>query len=115
MGSHTSTKVVDIPNQNHLLLQLAASIMLGTDLVVHVQQLLQRFALGRHDEADDVHEQLRHRIAVEHDCQDALHRLLLGLVGALFQLVLEVLQRRLVGRVVLVDQAVCIVEESRHC
>jgi hypothetical protein len=58
---------------------------------------------------------LGHWVAVEHDCQDALHGLLLGLIRALFQLVLEVLQRRLVGRVVLVHQAVCIVEKSRHC
>lgn len=29
-------RTVSLPNQNHLLLQLAGSVMLGADLVVHV-------------------------------------------------------------------------------
>ena len=80
-------------------------IQLGTYLVVEVQQLLQRLGLGGHDESDDMHEQLGHRVAVEHDGQDPLHGLDLALVGALLQLGAQVRERGNIGRVVLVHQA----------
>lgn len=69
-----------VPDQNHLLLELPTSVVLGADLVVHVEQLLQGLALGGHDESNDVHEKLRHWVAIEHDGQDTLHCLLLAFV-----------------------------------
>jgi len=103
-----------VPDQNHFLLELASSIVLGADLVVHVEELLQGLALRRHDEADNVHQKLGHRVAIEHDCQDALHCLLLCFIAALFKLCSEVLKRWLIGCVVLMHQTVGIVQESRH-
>lgn len=102
-----------LPDQDHLLLKLPLSVQLRADLVVEIEKLLERLRLGRHDEADDVHQQLGHGVAVEHDGQDALHGLDLALVGALLKLGLEIGERRDVG-IVLVDQAVRILEEGRH-
>lgn len=103
-----------LPNQDHLLLQLAIRVVLRADLVVEVQQLFQWLALRRHDKTDDMHKHLGHGIAVEHDRNNCPHRLHLGLVIALLQLELQLLQRRLVRRVVQVNQAVCIFEKRRH-
>lgn len=102
------------PDQDHLLLELAGRVELGTDLIVEVEQLLEGLVLGGHDEADDVHEQVGHRVAVEHDGQDALHRLDLCLVTALLELRAQVREGGHVGRIVLVHQAVSILEEARH-
>ena len=102
-----------LPDQDHLLLKLPLRVQLRADLVVEIEKLLERLRLGRHDEADDVHQQLRHGVAVEHDGQDALHGLDLGVVGALLKLGLDIGERRDV-RIVLVDHAVRILEEGRH-
>lgn len=104
----------DLPDQNHLLLQLAAAVELGADLVVEVEELLERLVLRGHDKADDVHEKRRHRISVEHNGQDALHGLDLGLIGTLLQLHAQIGDGGDVGRIVLVDETVCILEEARH-
>jgi hypothetical protein len=88
--------------------------MLGADFVVYVQELLERLALGRHDKANDVHQQTRHWVSIQHDGQDSLHRLDFRLISAPFQLGLELLKSRLVRRVVLGDQTVGIVQEGRH-
>lgn len=88
--------------------------MLGTYFVINVEELLQRLALGGHDESDDVHEKARHGVSVQHYGQDPLHRLYLRVVCPFLQLCLELLLRGLIRRVVLVDQAVCILEEGRH-
>lgn len=98
-----------IPDQDPFLLKLAIGVMLGADFVVQVQELLERLALGWHDETDDVHEKAGHRVAIQHDGQDLLHRLDLGLIRALLELRLELLQRGLVGSIVLVDKAVRVV------
>lgn len=102
------------PDQNHLLLQLPARIVLWAYLVVEVQQLLERLALARHDEPDDVHQQLRHRVAVQHDNQDPAHSVQLRFIGALFQLLLELLDRRLVRGIVEVHNRVRVFKERRH-
>lgn len=104
----------DIPDQDHLLLELPACVELRTDFVIEVEQLLERFGLGGHDETNDVHQKLRHGIAVEHDGENALHGLDLAFVGPLLQLVLEIDLGRDIGRIVLVDQAVRVLEEGRH-
>lgn len=103
-----------LPDQNHLLLQLAVRVQLWTDFIVEVEQLLQRLALGGHNEADDVHEQIRHGVPVEHDGEDPLHGFDLGLIRSLLQLCLQVLLRGLVGRVVQMDETVCAVQEGGH-
>lgn len=75
----------------------------------------------------------RKRISVQHYCEDALHGFALALVGSAFlegvsmvyvemttlrsssyQLVLEVLLGRHISSIVLMDQAVGILEEGRH-
>ena len=103
-----------VADQDHLLLELAGRVELGADLVVEVEQLLERLGLGRHHEPDDVHQDAGQRVAVEHDDKNATHRVLLRLVRALLQLVLQVVERRDVGRIVLVDEAVRPIEEGRH-
>ncbi len=70
--------------------------------------------LGGHDEADDVHQERGHGVAVEHDGEHELHGLNLALIVALLQLHAQVRHRGQVGRVVLVHQAVRILEEGRH-
>lgn len=112
--SSPQQRAANSPNQDHFLLQFPVRVKFRAYLIVEVEKLLQRLALRRHNETNNVHEQLRHRVAIEHDCDDSPHGLLLGLVGAFLQLHLQVLQRRLVCRVVLVDQAVCVFEERRH-
>jgi len=62
-----------LPDQYHLLLQLAIRVQLGTNLVIEVQEFLERLALGRHDKSDNVHEKIWHRVTAEHDCQDTPH------------------------------------------
>lgn len=104
---------MNLPDENHLLLELAG-IVLGADLIVEIEQLLEGLRLGRHDEADDVHQEGRHGVAVEHDGQDALHGLDLAIVGALLQLVLEIVDGGDIGGIVHVDQAVRVLEEGRH-
>lgn len=84
-------QIISIPDENHLLLQLAIGVQLWTYFIVKVQQLLEGLALGRHNESDDMHEQLWHRIAIEHYSEDALHGLLLALICALLQLVAQLL------------------------
>lgn len=103
-----------VPDQDHLLLELAASVELGTDLVIEVEELLERLGLGGHDESDDVHEQLGHWIAVQHDCENRFHGLDLALVGALLKLCPQLGHGGDVGGIVLVDQAVGIFEEGGH-
>ena len=103
-----------VPDQDHFLLELAASVELGADLVVEVEQLLERLGFGGHDESDDVHEQLGHWIAVQHDCEDGLHGLDLALVGALLELRAQLGHGGNIGGIVLVDQAVRILEEGGH-
>lgn len=78
--------ISNIPHQYHLLLQLSSSIQLRTNLVVEIEELLQWFAFRGHDESYDVHKQLRHGVAIEHDGQDSFHGLHLCVVCALFQL-----------------------------
>ena len=68
------------------MLELPLGVQLWADLVVKVEKLLEGLGLGGHDKSNDVHQQLRHRIAVEHDGEDALHSLDLALVGPLLQL-----------------------------
>lgn len=68
--------------------------------------------LGRHDESDDMHEQLRHWVTIEHDGEDVLHGFDLALVGTLFELCPELGHAGNVGRIVLVDQTVGILEEG---
>jgi hypothetical protein len=46
----------DLPNQNHLLLQLSVGVQLRADFVVEVQQFLQWLAFRGHDETNDMHE-----------------------------------------------------------
>lgn len=103
-----------VPDQDHLLFELAASIELGADLVVEVEQLLERLGFGGHDESDDVHEQLGHWIAVQHNCEDGLHGLDLALVGALLELRAQLGHGGHIGGIVLVDQAVGILEKGGH-
>jgi hypothetical protein len=55
-----------IPYQDELLLQLPLGVKLGADLVIEIEKLLEGLGLGWHDESDNVHKQLGHRIAVEH-------------------------------------------------
>lgn len=70
--------------------------------------------LGWHDESDNVHEQGRHWIPVQHDGEDSLHGLDFCLIGAFLQLHTQIRHGRHVGRVVLVDQAVRILEKPGH-
>ena len=88
--------------------------MLWADFVVHVKELLQGLALRWHNKANNVHQKLRHRVAIEHDGQDALHRLLLCFIGALLELCPEFLQRWLIRRVVLMYQTVRLIQEGCH-
>lgn len=114
VGHGGSERVGCVPDQDHLLLELPTGVKLGADLVVEVEKLFQRLGLGGHDEADDVHQQCRHGVAVEHDGEDGLHSLNLGLVGTLLELGTQLVGGRDVGSIVLVDQAVGVVEEGRH-
>ena len=75
-----------VPYENELLLELPLGVQLRADLVVKVEKLLEGLGLGGHDESNDVHQQLRHRVAIEHDGEDALHGFDLALVGAFLQL-----------------------------
>lgn len=106
VGLSSESGATAVPDQNHLLLELPGRIVLGTDFVIHVKELLQGLALGGHYEANNVHQELRHGITIEHDCQDTLHSLLLCFIATLLELCPKVLKRGLVGRVVLVDQTV---------
>lgn len=103
-----------VADQDHFLLQLSAGVELGADLIVEIKHLLEGLRLGGHDEANDVHEQLGHRVAIEHDGEDALHGLNLALIGTLLELRPQVGQGRDIGSIVLVDQAVGVFEEARH-
>jgi hypothetical protein len=116
-GSHccvNSNPVYCIPHQNHLLFQLSIGICLWTYFPVEVQQLFQWLALTRHDlqsegnrdsyEADDMHEESREWVTVEHDDKDFLHCLNFHVFIPLFQSVAEGLQvRGVVHGVLLVD------------
>lgn len=94
------------------MFELPLSVELGADLVVEVEELLEGLGPGGHDEANDVHEQLRHGIAVEHNGQDALHGVDLGLVGAFLELGPQLGQGRCALGGTVLDQTVCIVEEG---
>lgn len=100
--------------QDHLLLQLPGGVELGADLVVEVEQLLEGLRFGGHDEADDVHEQLWHWVSVQHDGEDSLHGANLAVVGALLELGPQLGHAGDIGGIVLVHQAVRIVEEGGH-
>lgn len=102
------------PDQDHFLLQLAIGVELGANLVVKVQQLLQSLVLRGHDESNDVHEQVGHGIAIEHDRENALHGLDFALVGALLELRAQVREGGDVGGIVLVHQAVRIFQKRGH-
>lgn len=45
-----------LPNKNHFLLQLSSTIKLRADLVVEVQEFLERLVLGWHNKSNDVHQ-----------------------------------------------------------
>jgi len=82
-----------VPDQDKLLLELAVRVLLGSDLIEQQQQLLERLVLGRHDEADHMHQlvffffpgvdeqraslsfgyQVRQRLAVVHEGEDLFH------------------------------------------
>lgn len=102
------------PDQDHLLLQLAAAVKFGTDLVIKVEKLLEGLVFRGHNKSNNVHEQGRHRVSVEHDGQDALHGLDLGLIGPLLQLIAQVGHGWDVGRIVLVDKAVGVLQKTGH-
>ena len=61
-----------------------------------------------------MHEQIRHRISVQHDRKYLLHCLHFGLIIALFQLVPQLLKGRLVGAVIQMDHGVAVFEEGCH-
>lgn len=103
-----------VADQDHFLLQLAIGVELGANLVVKVQQLLQSLVLRGHDESNDVHEQVGHGIAIEHDRENALHGLDFALVGALLELRAQVREGGDVGGIVLVHQAVRIFQKRGH-
>ena len=109
------TKAHHLPHQDHLLLQLAVRVQFRTDLVIEIQQLLQWLAPRRHHKPDNMHQQLSHWISIQHDRDDRPHGLQLGLIRALLQLQFQLLQRRLVGRVVLMHQTIRIIQKRRHC
>ena len=56
LGKRVSSSF-SLPNKNHFLLQLSSTIKLGADLIVEVQELLERLVLGRHNKSNDVHQQ----------------------------------------------------------
>lgn len=62
-----------------------------------------------------MHEELGHWVAVEHDCEDALHGIDLALVGPLLELRAQLGHGGHIGEVVLVHQAVGALEEGGHC
>lgn len=94
------------------MLELPASIKLRANLIIEVQKLLEGLGFGGHDESNDVHEQLRHGVAIEHDSEDGLHGLDLALVGALLELCTQLRHGRNIGSIVLMDQAVGVLEEG---
>lgn len=61
-----------------------------------------------------MHEKLGHRVAVQHDGQDALHSVDLALVRALLELQAQIGEGRDVGGIVLVDETIGIFQEGRH-
>ena len=61
-----------------------------------------------------MHKYLGHRIAVQHDRQYSFHRLHLGVIRALLELCLEILQRGLIRCIVLMDEGVGIFQEGTH-
>jgi hypothetical protein len=104
----------NLPNQYHLLLQLSAGIQFRTNLVIEIEEFLERLAFGRHDEPNDMHEKIGHWVAAEHYCQDTAHGVDFGFIGALLELGFEILLTRLVCRVVQMNQAVGTFEETSH-
>ena len=103
-----------LPDQDHFLLELSIRVMLGADFVVEIQQLLQLLAPGRHHKANDVHQQLGHGLSIEHDCDNLPHGVQLGFVIAFLQLQLQFLRGWLIGSIVHMDKAVCIIEKRSH-
>ncbi|KAI6768197.1 hypothetical protein HG530_006206 [Fusarium avenaceum] len=66
------------------------------------------------EEAQGVSSDAGHGVAIEHNGQDALHCLDLGLIGALLQLIAQVGDGGDIGRIVLVNETVRILEKARH-
>ena len=101
---HSNQKRV-IPYENHLLSQFPIRICLWTDFPVEMEQFLERFILTRHYlpaptvstiaqhmrqlgcayKADNMHEQSRKRITVQHHNEDFLHGLDFCVFVSLFQ------------------------------
>ncbi|KAI3494698.1 hypothetical protein L1887_40514 [Cichorium endivia] len=80
-----------VPNEDHLLLEVALFVELGADLPVEVEHLLELLVTAGQDILDDGHEQVGLGRAVEGGYDDASEGLELDLVGAALEVVAQVL------------------------
>ena len=97
---------VALPDENHLLLQLAIRVGLWADFKVKVDELLELLVAGTHHVHDDGHQQRVEGIAVEHCKDDLAHGLDFDLVRALLDPLAEGLGPDLLVRIGLVDDGV---------
>ena len=95
-----------LPDENHLLLELAVRVSLWTDLQIKVDQLLELLVTRTHDVHNDGHQEGVERVAIEHSKDDLAHGLDFDLVRAFFDPLAEGLGPDLLIGVGLVDDGV---------